>query len=149
MSSSEMSTRRKTALAMVEAYETLDVAKIMAFRTPECTFQALPRSMNRPEMNNKEYAAHLGQVVKALSNLKIVVEEVFEDAAENKVVLWARGTADTKVGPYVNEYILMIYLNESGDRVTRFCEFVDSAFVAGFFPKLHQALGAKGGPPSA
>ncbi len=64
------------------------------------------------------------------------INDVFEDEKENKVAIWAKSTADTDLGPYANEYMLLLYMNEAGDKVDRFLEFVDAGQSVSFFPKL-------------
>lgn len=43
----------------------------------------------------------------------------------------------------LKEYCLILYFNEEGDKVTRFLEFVDSAWGMAFFPKLRGWVEAK------
>ncbi len=73
-------------------------------------------------------------------NFRLRVHDIIEDATANKVVVWARGTADTDVGPYRNEYVLMVEFNDKGDKVTRVREFLDSGFAVGFFARVRRVL---------
>jgi len=52
--------------------------------------------------------------------------------------VWAGSTVDTDIGPYKNEYMLVFYLDERGEKVGRMLEFVDSANSVEFFPKLRK-----------
>ena len=51
----------------------------------------------------------------------------------------ATSTADSDIGPYTNEYALILHFTEDGKQVTKFLEFVDSAFSTKFFKELRDA----------
>ena len=91
-------------------------------------------------MNNEAYEAYFGQMIPHFRNFKVVINDIFEDEKENKVVVWAQSTADTVIGPYANEYMLAFYMNEAGDKVDKFLEFVDSTNSVTFFPKLRKYI---------
>ncbi|KAI0115496.1 hypothetical protein GGR51DRAFT_555928 [Nemania sp. FL0031] len=143
MSSEAPSRRRQTALAIVEAYNSHNMDKIMGFRTGDCVQQIMPKSLGRPEMDNASYAAFLGPMFPELPGFTVTVDEVIEDAQANKVVMLAHSTASSDVGPYANEYVLVLYMNEAGDKITKFIEFVDSNNSVTFFPKLLEHIEKK------
>ncbi|KAK0612623.1 hypothetical protein B0T17DRAFT_511798 [Bombardia bombarda] len=129
-----MSARRQLTLAAIDAYNEWDIAKIMAFRAPECTHVMLPKSAGLPTKNNAEYEA--GFQPNLFRNFNITVNDIIEDDKANKVVLLAQSSADTDAGPYENEYVLILEFNEAGDKVTRFIEFFDSAGARDLAAKL-------------
>ncbi|KAJ8126900.1 hypothetical protein O1611_g6740 [Lasiodiplodia mahajangana] len=141
--SSETSRRRQTALALVEAYNSHDMDKIMGLRTEDCVQQILPRSLGRSQMDNASYAAWLGPLLPHLRGFTVTIDDVTEDAQANKVVLLGHSTASSDIGPYANEYVIVLYMNEAGDKVTKFFEFVDSNNSVTFFPKLREHLEQK------
>jgi ketosteroid isomerase-like protein len=51
----------------------------------------------------------------------------------------ATSTADTDIGPYANEYALILHFTEDGKKVTKFLEYVDSAYSIKFFAALAAA----------
>lgn len=61
-----------------------------------------------------------------------------EDPRDNKMAVWACSTSDTAIGPYTNEYVLLLWFNEAGDKVERFVEFVDSDYSRSMFTRLHK-----------
>lgn len=63
------------------------------------------------------------------------------DEVARKVVMWASSTAETDVGPYANEYVIAMRMTEDGRLVERFDEFIDSQYVAAFFPRLREKMG--------
>ena len=62
--------------------------------------------------------------------------DLFEDAKENKIVIWAMSSATTPVGPYANEYWLTFYFTKDQTKVETFLESVDVGVSRDFFPKL-------------
>ncbi|KAI1336128.1 hypothetical protein F5Y15DRAFT_212825 [Xylariaceae sp. FL0016] len=142
--SGSTSQRRQTALAAIDAYNKWSLDAIMAYRSDDCITQVLPKSLGRPEMNNQEYRVFFGNMIPHFRDFHVVINDIFEDETENKIVLWAHSTASTDIGPYANEYMLAWYFNESGTKITKFLEFVDSANSHSFFPKLQEHLAQKG-----
>jgi hypothetical protein len=51
----------------------------------------------------------------------------------------ATSTADTDIGRYANEYALILHFTEDGKKVTKFLEYVDSAYSIKFFAALAAA----------
>jgi ketosteroid isomerase-like protein len=64
-----------------------------------------------------------------------VLKELHDPDAHT-CMIHARSTADTKIGPYANEYALFLTFTEDGSEVLRFEEFVDSAYSEKFFAEL-------------
>jgi hypothetical protein len=52
-------------------------------------------------------------------------------------------TAETTIGPYANEYALILHFTEDRTKITKFFEFVDSAYSLKFFVKLAEEGGKK------
>jgi ketosteroid isomerase-like protein len=65
----------------------------------------------------------------------VVLNEI-HDADAHTSIIHASSTAETKIGPYANEYTLMLTFTEDGKKVTKFDEFVDSAYSEKFFAAL-------------
>ena len=63
------------------------------------------------------------------------------DTETRKVVLRLTSEAQTKVGPYRNEYVFTLRVSEDGEHVDEIWEFLDSAYTAPFLGKLQQAAG--------
>jgi ketosteroid isomerase-like protein len=68
--------------------------------------------------------------------LQITPIKLINDADQHMAVMHARGSAETPVGPYRNEYSFYFTFNEDGTKIVRVEEFHDSAFFSSFFPKL-------------
>jgi ketosteroid isomerase-like protein len=65
-----------------------------------------------------------------------VVREEIHDALAHTCIIHATSTANTKIGPYANEYALILTFTEDGRKVTNFKEFVDSAYSEQFVSAL-------------
>jgi hypothetical protein len=60
-------------------------------------------------MDNATYASWLGPILVHLRGFTVTIDDVIEDAQENKVVMLGHSTASTDVGPYANEVGLPVY----------------------------------------
>lgn len=131
-----MSKRREIAIEVIEAYRAWDIERIMAYRTDDCTHLILPRSLKREPKNNASYRQYFASIMPAFQDFQPEIHEIVEDERENKVMMWVSSKAQSLIGPYGNEYTMLLYFNEAGDRVNKIVEFVDSAYVKDFFIRL-------------
>jgi len=130
------SLRRQTALAAVQGFNDWTIEAILAPRAPDCTHHVLPATIGRPPMTNEQFQGLLVMMIPKFKRFTVTIRDLIEDSESNKVVIWATSAGETVSGePYGNEYMLMLHFNETGDKVTRFMEFVDSAYTLGLLPK--------------
>ncbi|CAM6100436.1 unnamed protein product [Calypogeia fissa] len=142
------STRRQVAVSVIDGYNSSCPDDIMSYRAPNCIHQIMPSSSSRPPMNNSTYSTFwVCTILPHFRNFHVTLHDLIEDAAANKVVLWASSTADTDLGPYGNEYVAVLYFNSEG-KVEKFVEFVDSKSVA-FFRRLGDLIVPKEGTNGA
>jgi hypothetical protein len=66
-----------------------------------------------------------------------VVHRMVHDFENHASTIHASSTADTKDGPYANEYMLSLIFTEDGSKVTNIEEFVDSRYSLEFFAELN------------
>ncbi|RAR15476.1 hypothetical protein DDE83_001117 [Stemphylium lycopersici] len=128
--------QQDTARAVIEAYNAWNIDDIMAYRSPDCKHRVLPASMNRTAKTNAEYRAYLSEIMHLYSNFTVEVEEEIHDATKHTCIIHARSTASTPIGPYGNEYALILTFTDDGRKVTKFDEFVDSAYSQQFVAAL-------------
>ena len=76
-------------------------------------------------------------------NYQITIVDIFEDEKANKAVAWIDATAETDVGPYVNEKMLVFYFDDVG-KVERTFEFIDSASTMAFHVQMQKGRTEKG-----
>jgi hypothetical protein len=79
-------------------------------------------------MDNGAYRTFFSSTISRIWNFKLSISEIIEDAEKNKVVVFASSTADSKerVGSYGQEYVLLFEFDESGEKIRRMVEWVDS-----------------------
>ncbi|KAM0795175.1 hypothetical protein BDR22DRAFT_894425 [Usnea florida] len=130
-----------TAQTAIQGYNTWTPTSILAYRAPHCEHHILPTSLNRPPLNNAQYAAYFVPLMSHFRSFRVTVHDTVVDEVARKVVMRASSTAETDVGPYANEYVLVMRMTEDGRLVERFDEFVDSAVSAGFMPRLREKMG--------
>ncbi|KAI0534836.1 hypothetical protein GGR58DRAFT_504932 [Xylaria digitata] len=134
---------RQTALAVIDSYNKWSIEAIMGLRAEDCVTQILPRSLGRPAMDNATYETWFKSMMPYFKDFTVTIDDVIEDPAGNKVAIRARSTASTEIGPYNNEYVVILHMNEAGDKITKFLEFVDSSNSVTFFPKLQEHIAQK------
>ncbi|EDU46313.1 predicted protein [Pyrenophora tritici-repentis Pt-1C-BFP] len=127
---STLAAQKATTQAVIDAYNAWDIEKILAVRAPDCTTRVLPASMGRPNMSNSEYRERMNQ---------LTIHEEVHDADAHKCMMHLSSTSETDIGPYTNEYALILHLTDDGKQVIKFLEFVDSAYSTKFFAALAEA----------
>ena len=130
-----------TAQTVIQAYNTWTPTSVLAFRAPHCEHQFLPNSLKQPCLNNAQYAAYFVPLMPHFRSFTVTVHDTVVDEVARKVVMRASSTAETDVGPYANEYMIVLRMTEDGRLVERFDEFNDSAFIVEFLPRLREKMG--------
>ena len=136
-----------TALAILEGYNTWTIPAVLAHRTATCVHEIAPASLSRPPLTNLQYATFFAQIMPLFQDFTLKVKEAVVDEAGGKVTVWAESTAVTRIGPYANEYMLLFWMVEGGEKMERVVEFVDSGYTKGFMERLREAAAsdAEGG----
>lgn len=134
-----------TALAVIAGYNQWDKDAILAPRAPNCTQRTFPERLGVAPLNNTAYGAFISQIMPYFANFTVNITDTFVDEANNRVAMQARGSADSVIGPYRNEYVVMMKMTEEQDKVWEVREFIDSEVRAAFFPELTAYI-AMGGP---
>lgn len=122
----------ETAIALVEAFETWTVDAILAKRSAKSTQHFLPGSLGRRELDVEGFRQHIEHIMPLIPDgfkVNAYYKEPIVDEAARKVVVFAKCSANTTVGPYENEYIFVITLNEDGTLADKVEEFLDSQLV--------------------
>ncbi|KAG8528245.1 uncharacterized protein KY384_007162 [Bacidia gigantensis] len=136
------SPQRRTAEALVAAFNNMDVDKIISYRSPDCTRQFIPSSINAPQ-NNAAYAKTLHQLRAIFYNFSLKVTDILEDKDARRVCMWLTARADTAAGKYVNEYVWLLDFDGTGRKITTSKEYSDTIMARDFFPKLQAAMKAQ------
>jgi ketosteroid isomerase-like protein len=101
------------------------------------TYAALV-SLGQAEETKADWLAWFKSVEPLFRNFTPTVHDIYEDADANKVVARCTSSACTPVGPYRNEYMIVLYFTKDQRKVERFLEFVDAGASMEFFPRLHK-----------
>ena len=129
----------QTALAYLNGFTTLSTPTFLSLLTPTATHRIAPSSTGAPPlMNTTQFANHIDHLRQILSGFPVTPKEIFSsDESSNKVTVWATsvanfrdevkddGISDEEWG-YRGEYIFVLSLDESRERVQDVLEFVDS-----------------------
>ena len=126
----------ETAHSVIAGFNTWTPESVMAFRAPNCLHQVLPASLGRRPLNNEEYAAYFIPLMPAFRKFQLTVHDVVNDEAARKVAMHVTSTAETDIGKYKNEYMLILYMTEDGRKVQKILEYVDSSHSKDFFARL-------------
>ncbi|GAB1320957.1 SLAM family member 5 [Madurella fahalii] len=140
--------RRDRVMAVLDAHNEQNIDKILAHHSESCTCEVLPKSLERAPMDNSAYRKMYESIAPTFRNYQMTINDIFEDDKANKVVVWIDATAETDVGPYTNEKMLIFYFDEAG-KISRTLEFIDSAAGVAFFTKLQHHVAAKGAESEA
>lgn len=145
------SKQRQTALAVIEAFNEMDVDKIVSHRSPDCSRVFLPRSMGLQPQDNATYHSSLLKLRAIFHNFSLTINDLLEDKEKKRICMWLSAKADTVAGEYVNEYMWLYDFDDNG-KIIGAKEFSDSVMECEFYPKLRDAMKqqqteqANGGP---
>lgn len=146
-------TRYNTAIAFIRAFENLS-SDLISTRTPTCTHLFAPGSLSVPPLDNAAFAEHITHLHGIIKVFPVIPKEIIEDEKQNRVVIWASGhpqfydevmNKEGAVGEweYEGEYIFIISIDESGEKIERVIEFVDSKGTERLRGLMERARGNK------
>lgn len=143
-SSEQPSKLLTTALVAIAGYNSWNMDAILAPRTSNCTQRVYPNRLDRPTLNNTEYDAYFSSLLPYFKNFTVTVIDAYVDEKANRVALQAASTATSVIGPYANEYVIMMKMTECKTQIYEVREFVDSESSANFFPNLTAYIASNG-----
>lgn len=91
-------------------------------------------------MDNATFRQYFGGMMPLFKSFVPTVHQLVEDEKANTIVIWCSSKAETVIGPYANEYVIVLHFNEAGDKVEKIIEFVDTEFSKTFFGRLRVYL---------
>jgi hypothetical protein len=65
---------------------------------------------------------------------------MIEADRSNKVVLHAKSSAETSIGPFGNEYMIVLTMSTDQEKIVHIKDFLDSAFNRDFIRRLESHL---------
>lgn len=129
MTMATVSPQRRTAEAVVAAFNNMDVEAIVSYRSPECMRVFLPLSMGLPSQNNTTYFNSLIKLRAIFHNFSLVINDLLEDKDNRRICMSLSARADTAAGEYVNEYMWLLDFDEKGTKIRRSKEYSDTVCI--------------------
>ncbi|KAL4734525.1 hypothetical protein BDV11DRAFT_54250 [Aspergillus similis] len=132
------SQRLLTAQKFISYFATLENAILEPLLAESYHHQFAPAALNPPgPFDRAGFLAHLGGLKDIMSGFPVFAKEYIESQSANQVVVWA--TSKTQFREEVKddgvsenerefggEYVFMFTMDESGEKVVRCVEFLDS-----------------------
>lgn len=134
------SQQRQTALALVAAFNRMDIDTIISLRHADCMRHIRPAALQIPAQNNSAYRQSLEQLKPIFQNFRLVANDLLEDREARRICMYLTANADTAAGEYVNEYMWTLDFDVEGRKIVNWMEFVDSSVNEHFWPKLREAM---------
>lgn len=130
----------KTANGYIDGFNNPgpNLSGVVALRTPSCTQRVLPKSLGAPPFTNEAYIA-CRRIREIITNFHLRIAEnetPVVDEQARVVVLPLTSTGDTPLGPYANEYYILLRMTENGELIRGITEFIDSRVSTEFLQRV-------------
>jgi hypothetical protein len=132
------STRVKTVLKFLGAFETLDLEAFASVQSPSYRQTLAPASISPPPpIDGATVLANKAALKDLVTGFPVIPKEVMEDPRQNRVIVWATGSAlwrdevkDDGIAAeewvWTGEYMLIFDMDAAGEKIEHLLEFVDS-----------------------
>ncbi|KAK0742682.1 hypothetical protein B0T18DRAFT_289047, partial [Schizothecium vesticola] len=120
-------TRLLTVSSLLRGYSSLSLPTLLAPLADDFTHRVLPSSLHVPPHDLDAFVAHARSMFSIFREFEMIPVEVFEDAEQDAVVVFAKMEGTTKEGEkWENECVMLVRLTGDGEGVKEVVEFVDS-----------------------
>lgn len=144
------SKRLQTAKKYIGHFETLDTDTLASVLAPDHIHQFAPASLAFPGPFTKEQFLEHGKVLRrVMTGFPVYAKEYVESEASNQVTVWATSRAlfreevlegeDRGEWEFEGEYVFMFWMDETGEKIVRTVEFLDSKGTEAVRPLLKRA----------
>ncbi|KAJ5613199.1 hypothetical protein N7510_006393 [Penicillium lagena] len=128
----------QTALAYIDGFRTLSPEAFLSILAPSAEHKFAPASLNLPQsMDAATFANHLGSLREVLAGFPVYPKEIWENEGLGQVTIWATSetifhekakgdNASVDDWKFQGEYIFILTMDESQEKVVRVVEFLDS-----------------------
>ncbi|KAK7719875.1 hypothetical protein SLS64_002056 [Diaporthe eres] len=142
------SKRLQTAKKFLSHFETLDSDTLASVLAPDYTHHFAPASLAFPGPFTKEqFVKHGAALRKIMTGFPVYAREYVESEASNQVTVWATSRAlfreevvrdeeDKEKWNFEGEYVFMFWMDETGEKIVRTVEFLDSKGTESVRPLL-------------
>ena len=132
------STVLETAHSFMAGYNAWTIESIMALRAPNCIQYILPASLDQPSFNNEQYATYFASIMPAFRGWHITIHDTIHDEPARKIAMHCTSTGETDIGPYNNEYMIVLHMTGDGRKVEKVLEYVDSGYSKNYMSRLRE-----------
>lgn len=132
------SKRLETAKKYIGHFATLDTQVLDSILAGNHTHQFAPASANPPGPFDKQgMLDHIGHLRNIMTGFPVTAKEYIESESGNQVTVWATSQTifrddvrddgiSKKEWEYEGEYIFLLSMDETGEKIVRTVEFLDS-----------------------
>lgn len=132
------SKRLQTAKKYIGHFETLDSDTLASVLAPDHTHHFAPASLAFPgPFTREQFLEHSAVLRQVLTGFPVRGNEYVESESSNQVTVWAtarprfkeevlRDEKDREEWEFQGEYVFMFWMDETGDKIVRTVEFLDS-----------------------
>ena len=129
----------QTALSYIDAFKTLSSDSFLAVMAPTAIQEFAPASITPPgPMDPTGFANHISKLSNVLAGFPVYPKEIYENEEKRQVTLWCTSLAIFRdevrddsftdaEWSYRGEYIFILTMDESGEKIVRVIEFLDSS----------------------
>ncbi len=125
---------------VIQGYNDWTVDSMLSPRSTDCIHEIHPASLHRLPMNNTQFSTYFNPFLSVIRDFQLTVHNTVVDTEAKTVAVYLYSKGETDLGPYANEYLLMLHMDEEGEKVERLVKFVDSAYSKEMFPKLKELI---------
>ncbi|KAI1054699.1 hypothetical protein LB505_014391 [Fusarium chuoi] len=133
----DISTLIATATAYIDVFRTLDTEALSRILSDKYSPRFAPASANLPEsMHRHGLIARLNRVGEVMSSFTVTIKQMWPNPSLRQVLVWAdsetnfhrqlRDSDDDEEWTKRGEYMFLMTMNESGEKIADVLEFVDS-----------------------
>lgn len=132
------SKRLQTAKKYISHFETLDSDTLASVLAPDHTHQFAPASLAFPgPFSRPQFLEHSAVLRQVMTGFPVRAKEYIESESSNQVTVWATarprfreevlaGEEDREKWEFEGEYVFMFWMDETGGKIVRTVEFLDS-----------------------
>ncbi|KAF4952731.1 hypothetical protein FSARC_12581 [Fusarium sarcochroum] len=149
-----VSTLAATASAYIHVFTTLDMNTLSKILSDDYKHEFAPASTNLPgPIDRDAYMARLNLIREVMSNFPVKIRQTWPNPSLRQVLVWAdsetnfhdylRDNDDKEEWKMKGEYMFLLTMDESGEKVEHALEFLDSKATADITDLVGRAINRK------
>ncbi|KAF5714804.1 hypothetical protein FMUND_7185 [Fusarium mundagurra] len=154
MRAPDVSTLTATATTYIDGFRTLDTEALSRILSDEYSHRFAPTSANLPgPMDHNGFIARLKHVGEVMSSFTVNIKQMWPNPSLRQVLVWAnsethfrrhlRDSDDEEEWTKRGEYMFLMTMNETGEKILDVLEFVDSKATEDIVGLVARALEKK------